>query len=82
MKETLATMAARLGCSQATISRVLSGQGSKYRISDETVKRVLAEAQHCNYTPSLLAQSLRKNKTNTIGLLIPSVANPFLWPGI
>lgn len=77
MKETLATMAARLGCSQTTISRVLSGQGSKYRISDETVKRVLAEAQRCNYTPSLLAQSLRKNKTNTIGLLIPSVANPF-----
>jgi len=77
MKETLATMAARLSCSQTTISRVLSGQGSKYRISDETVKRVLAEAQRCNYTPSLLAQSLRKNKTNTIGLLIPSVANPF-----
>ena len=70
-------MAARLGCSQTTISRVLSGQGDKYRISDKTVKRVLAEAQRCNYTPSLLAQSLRKNKTNTIGLLIPSVANPF-----
>lgn len=70
-------MAARLGCSQTTISRVLSGQGDKYRISDETVKRVLAEAQRCNYTPSLVAQSLRKNKTNSIGLLIPSVANPF-----
>ena len=77
MKETLATMAARLGCSQTTISRVLNGKGEKYRISDETVKMVLAEARRCNYSPSLLAQSLRKNKTETIGLLIPSVANPF-----
>lgn len=77
MKETLASMAARLGCSQTTISRVLNGKGEKYRISDETVKKVLAEARRCKYSPSLLAQSLRRNKTETIGLLIPSVANPF-----
>ena len=77
MKETLSTIAERLGCSPTTISRVLSGQADKYRISDATVKKVLAEAQRCNYSPSLIAQSLRKNKTNTIGLLIPSVANPF-----
>ena len=77
MKETLASMAARLGCSQTTISRVLNGKGEKYRISDDMVKRVLAEARRCNYSPSLVAQSLRKNKTETIGLLIPSVANPF-----
>ena len=77
MKETLATMASRLGCSQTTISRVLNGQSERYRISNETVKKVLAEAQRCNYSPGLIAQSLRKNKTETIGLLIPSVANPF-----
>ena len=70
-------MARRLGCSTSTISRVLSGQAEKYRISDTTVKAVLAEAQKCSYTPSLVAQKLRKSKTNTIGLLIPSVANPF-----
>jgi len=77
MKETLASMAGRLGCSQTTVSRVLNGLSKKYRISDETVKKVLAEAQRCNYSPGLVAQSLRKNKTETIGLLIPSVANPF-----
>ncbi len=77
MKETLATMSARIGVSKTVISRVLTGQSKKYRISDETVKKVLAEAQRCNYSPSLVAQSLRKNKTETIGLLIPSVANPF-----
>lgn len=77
MKETLATMSARIGVSKTVISRVLTGQSKKYRISDETVKKVLAEAQRCNYSPSLVAQSLRKNRTETIGLLIPSVANPF-----
>lgn len=77
MKETLANMSKRLGCSQTTISRVLNGQAEKYRISEATVRKVLAEAQRSNYSPSLIAQSLRRNKTNTIGLLIPSVANPF-----
>lgn len=77
MKETLESMASRIGCSKTTISRVLSGQAKKYRISDETVKAVLEEAQNCNYTPILIAQKLRKTKTDTIGLLIPSVANPF-----
>lgn len=77
MKETLASMASRLGCSQTTISRVLNGQNERYRISNETVKKVLTEAQRCNYSHGLIAQSLRKNKTETIGLLIPSVANPF-----
>ncbi|MBQ3711501.1 MAG: LacI family DNA-binding transcriptional regulator [Bacteroidales bacterium] len=77
MKETLASMAVRLGCSQTTISRVLNGKGKKYRISDATVKKVLAEAQRCKYSTSLVAHHLRKNKTESIGLLIPSVANPF-----
>lgn len=30
-----------------------------------------------NYTPSLLARSLRIKKTNTIGLIVPSIENPF-----
>lgn len=76
-KVTLDTIAARVGCSKTTVSRVLSGRADKCRISDSTVKEVLAEARRCNYSSSLAVQRMRKNKTNTIGLLIPSVANPF-----
>lgn len=70
-------MAERLGCSATTISRVLSGKAEKFRISEATVKAVLREARRCNYTPSATAQILRTKKSNTIGLLLPSVANPY-----
>ena len=77
MKETLSSIAERLGCSATTISRVLSGKAEKYRISEATVKAVLREARRCNYTPSATAQILRTKKSNTIGLLLPSVSNPY-----
>ena len=77
MKETLSTMAERLGYSATTISRVLSGKAEKYRISPDTVDAVLREARRCNYSPSVAAQSLRTRRSNTIGLLLPSVANPY-----
>lgn len=76
-KETLSSMSARTGYSITTISRVLSGQAEKYRISKATVDAIKAEAEHCNYTPSLAAQSLRTKKTGLIGLLLPSVSNPY-----
>ena len=77
MKETLSTIAERLGYSATTISRVLSGKAEKYRISPDTVNAVLREARRCNYSPSVAAQSLRTRRSNTIGLLLPSVANPY-----
>ena len=70
-------MAERLGYSATTISRVLSGKAEKYRISPDTVNAVLREARRCHYSPSVAAQSLRTRRSNTIGLLLPSVANPY-----
>ena len=70
-------MAERLGYSATTISRLLSGKAEKYRISPDTVNAVLREARRCNYSPSVAAQSLRTRRSNTIGLLLPSVANPY-----
>ncbi|WP_295937481.1 LacI family DNA-binding transcriptional regulator [uncultured Alistipes sp.] len=77
MKETLVTISKRTGFAISTVSRVLSNQAGKYRISPKTVELILAEAKRCNYTPSLLAKGLRMKQTNTLGLLIPSVANPY-----
>lgn len=75
--ETLITIAKRTGYSISTISRVMSGQANKYRISDKTVEIIQNEAKRCNYIPSLLAKGLRMNRSNTIGLLIPSLDNPY-----
>lgn len=77
MKETLSTISQRTGFSITTISRVLSGKSRQYRISEETRKKIMEEAERCNYSPNIIAQNLRTNKTNTIGVLMPSVANPY-----
>lgn len=76
-KDTLLTISERTGFSISTVSRVLSGKGKKYRISQKTIDYVKDVARSCNYTPNLIAQSLRTRKTNTIGLAIPNIDNPF-----
>lgn len=77
MKETLVTISKRTGFAISTVSRVLNGQAEKYRISRKTVELILDEARRCDYTPSLLAKGLRMKHTNTLGLLIPEVSNPY-----
>ena len=76
-KDTLLTISERTGFSISTVSRVLSGKGKKYRISQKTIDHIKEVARSCNYTPNLIAQSLRTRKTNTIGLAIPNIDNPF-----
>lgn len=76
-KETLITISERTGFSISTISRVLNGKAQKYRISAETVRIVKNEAEKCNYKPNITAQSLRTRRTNTVGLVVPSIDNPF-----
>lgn len=76
-KETLASISQRTGFSVTTVSRVISGNAAKYRIPQKTAEIILDEAHRCNYTPSLVAKSLRTRKSGTIGLLLPSVSNPY-----
>lgn len=76
-RATLISIAERTGVSITTISRVLNGKAEKYRISAKTVERVREEAQRCNYIPNINAQSLRTNRTRTIGLVVPAIDNPF-----
>lgn len=56
---------------------MLNGKAEKYRISPQTVERVKEEASRCNYIPNINAQSLRTNRTRTIGLIVPAIDNPF-----
>lgn len=77
MKETLSTLSRKIGVSASTISRILSGKAEKYRISQKTVDYVMGEVKKIGYTPGFIAQELRAGKTHTIGILIPSVANPY-----
>lgn len=76
-KDTLQTIAERTGFSKSTVSRVLSGQGRRYRISETAISIIQKEIRACGYTPDLIAKGLRTRRTNTVGLTIPSIENPF-----
>ncbi|MHC4759682.1 MAG: LacI family DNA-binding transcriptional regulator [Planctomycetota bacterium] len=63
---TLKSIAQKLDLSEGTVSRVLNGHAAKYRISSKTEKAVLELADELQFTPNLLARSLRLSKTHTI----------------
>lgn len=76
-KPSLNDIAERLGVSRTLVSLVLNGKGREHRISEEVCKKVIATAKEMNYQPNQIAKGLRTGKTNTIGLIIADMANPF-----
>src|SRR5512143_4344670 len=60
--------------STATVSRVLNGLGPT---SEGVRARVVRAAKELDYHPNWLARSLRARRTNTIGLVVPDIENPF-----
>ena len=75
MRVTIKDVAEKAGLSVSTVSLVLNHK--PHRISEETRQRVLQVARELNYHPNRMAVSLIKNRTNTIGLLIPDITNMF-----
>lgn len=67
-KYTLNDIAKELGVNKATVSKAISGKGN---LSAETRTRILAFIDQCGYHPNAVAQSLAKNQTYNIGLMMP-----------
>ena len=76
-KTSLNDIAERLGVSKTLVSLVLNGKAKEQRISDEICRKVTDLARELNYQPNQIAKGLRTGKTNTIGLMIADIANPF-----
>jgi LacI family transcriptional regulator len=74
MTATIADVAAKAGVSTATVSRVLAGVG---RARPETQARVLEAARQLDYRPSEIARSLKRRSTQTLGLIITDIENPY-----
>ncbi|MFL9832268.1 LacI family DNA-binding transcriptional regulator [Flavobacterium sp. ST-87] len=72
---TIYDIASKLNLATSTISRALKDHHS---ISEKTIKKVKKTAEEMGYVPNTLAAGLRGNKTKTIGVLIPTVTQPFL----
>lgn len=60
--------------SPATVSRVMNGTA---RVDDEKRERVLKAIKETGFVPNEVARSLFRKSAKTIGLVIPSIENPF-----
>lgn len=67
---TLKEIAAQAGVSTATVSYVLNGSA---RVSEETRRRIEKIVKDTGYRSNILAQSLRKNRTSLIGVVVEDV---------
>lgn len=72
---TIYDIAKKLNLATSTISRALQDH---HTISKKTIKKVKETAEKMGYVPNTLAAGLRGNKTKTIGVLIPTITQPFL----
>ncbi len=73
-KLTIKDIAKKLGVSVSTVSRALKDHPD---ISEKTKALIRNFANEMNYRPNVLALSLRKQKSNTIGLIIPEIVHHF-----
>jgi LacI family transcriptional regulator len=75
-RPTMRDVAALSGVSIKTVSRVVNNEGG---VSPDLVERVNEAARKLDYQRNLSASSLRRGdgRTETIGLLLENVANPF-----
>ncbi|MDA3845245.1 MAG: LacI family DNA-binding transcriptional regulator [Vallitaleaceae bacterium] len=73
-RATIHDVAAMSGVSITTVSRVIN---DNYPVNVVTKKRVNEAIEALGYRPNLLARSLIRDKTQTIGILVPSIENLF-----
>jgi len=71
---TIKDIAKALGLSVSTVSKALRGS---HEISGETKKTVMAYASEHNYKPNPIAQSLKRGRSKSIGVIVCNIDNNF-----
>lgn len=66
-----------MGVSTALVSYVLNNKEKEARVGKEMAKKIRKAAIKLKYQPNLIAKSLKSGKTNTIGLIVADISNPF-----
>ena len=75
---TLKDVAKASGLTVGTVSRVLNNRGY---ISDKTREKVYQVMKELNYQPNETARALSKQKSNTIGVILPNIEHPYFASG-
>ncbi|MGN6582184.1 MAG: LacI family DNA-binding transcriptional regulator, partial [Rhizobiaceae bacterium] len=70
----LIDVAQHAGVSVATVSRHLNGH---IQLPVDTVARIESAIRELGYRPNPYARSLSRGRSDTIGLVIPDIANPY-----
>jgi DNA-binding LacI/PurR family transcriptional regulator len=73
-KATLSDIAEAVGVATMTVSRVVSGDGY---VSEDTRQKVLKAVKDLNYRRNGLARSLKRQFTETVGLVLGDISNPY-----
>jgi LacI family repressor for deo operon, udp, cdd, tsx, nupC, and nupG len=73
-KVTIKTIAKELGISVSTVSRALQ---NNTRIGEKTRKEVNSMAEKLQYVPNPIALNLQRSRTNTLGLIVPTLSEEF-----
>ncbi|MCX7024645.1 MAG: LacI family DNA-binding transcriptional regulator [Spirochaetes bacterium] len=74
MNPTIVDVARVAGVSTATVSRVINGIS---RVEPVTKKRVEAAIEKLRYRPNILARGLMKSRTDSVGILVTHIVNPY-----
>jgi DNA-binding LacI/PurR family transcriptional regulator len=77
MSLTIRDVAERLNLSITTVSRALDGYDD---VAEETRQRVIQAAREMGYVPNRAARQLRKQRTETIGYILPTNTPRFSDP--
>lgn len=76
-KASLKDIAKAVGVSPSLVSFVLNGKSKQYRVGEEVSKEIIKMAAEMNYQPNNAAKSLRSGKSNTLGVVVSDISNPF-----
>ena len=76
-RASLKVLSAHLGLSAAAISRVLNGAAAARSIPQATQDRIFEAARALNYRPNVLARSLRRGRSMTLGVLVPELSDGY-----
>ena len=71
-------IARQLGVSQALVSRVLTGTSEQIGVAPATAERIRQAAATCHYRPSAAALTLKGRATQTLGVVVKNIDDPFL----
>src|SRR5262249_11348157 len=74
---TLKAVAASVGLSPGTVSAVLNDARSSRHIPKATRERIIAAARKLDYRPNFFAQSLRRQRTYTLGVIAHEIGDGY-----